>query len=99
MYRNLRAGVTAQQTAQCEQPRHEVEIGLRFAGLDELIDLLQCGEVVPGLGRDGGQAATARQVDRRGHIAEGHEPADGSRRVAHRSRRRTNVLSATMSTK
>ena len=92
-------GIRSRQRAEGEQPRHEAEIGVGFARLDELIDLVKRGEVVPGLGRGGGQAVTSRQVDRRGHIIKGHEPADGSRRVAHRSRRRTNVLSATMSTK
>ena len=52
------------------------------------------GEMVPGLGRGGGQDATARQLDRPGHLAKGHEPADGSIRAAHRSRSRTNFLSS-----
>ena len=41
--------------------RHEAEIGVRFAGLDELIDLVQCGEVVQRLGRDWRQGATVGQ--------------------------------------
>ena len=38
-------------------------IGLRFAGLDELIDLVQCGEVVPSLRCSGvgSQGATTGQ--------------------------------------
>ena len=67
--------VGARQAAQREQPRHEPEIGLRFAGLDELIDLVQCGEVVSCLerGRPGGQAVTTGPLDRPGDVAEGNK--------------------------
>ena len=49
------------------------EIGLHFAGLNELIDLAQRGEVVPGLRRHG---ATARDNARQrvGQLTERHEP-------------------------
>ena len=54
--------IRSRQRAEGEQPRHEAEIGVGLARLDELIDLVQRGEVVPDLGRGGRQAATTRQV-------------------------------------
>ena len=45
------AGVTAGQGAQHQHPRHEAEIGVRFAGRDKLIHLISLGEVVQRLGR------------------------------------------------
>ena len=45
------AGVGAGQAAQCHHPRHEAEIGVRFAGRDELVYLVGLGEVVQRLGR------------------------------------------------
>ena len=47
----LVSGVGAGQAAQCQQPRHESQIGVRFAGPDKLIHLIGLGEVVPCLGR------------------------------------------------
>ena len=80
--------IRARQRAEGEQPRHEPKIGLRFAGLDELIDLLQCGEVVPRLGRGGRQGSTAGQFDRPGHVAEGNKSVSFLLVVfAHRSSR------------
>ena len=88
--------IGARQAAQREQPRHEPDISLRLARADELRHLVEAGEVVPRLGRGGAvcQDATVWQLDRPGQIAEGHEPAAGSRRAAHRSRIRTTFLRA-----
>ena len=47
----LVAGVGAGQAAQRHQPRHETEIGGRFAGRDKLVHLVGLGEVVERLGR------------------------------------------------
>ena len=44
-------GVAAGQGAQRQQPRHEAKIGVRFAGTDKLVHLIEAGEVVPRLGR------------------------------------------------
>ena len=41
------AGVGAGQAAQRQQPRHETEIGVRFAGPDQLVDLIGEGEAPP----------------------------------------------------
>ena len=43
-------GVGAGQAAQRHQPRHEAQIGVRFAGPDQLVHLVGQGEVVPRLG-------------------------------------------------
>ena len=65
------AGVGALQTAQREQPRHEAEFGVGLARLNELVDLVETGEVVPALGvqtvlgRDH-RAARHRRPRRRG---------------------------------
>ena len=40
------AGVGAGQRAQRHRARHETEIGVRFAGLDQLIHLIEAGEVL-----------------------------------------------------
>ncbi len=40
------AGVSAGQGAQRHRPRHEAEIGVRFAGPDKLVHLVGLGEVV-----------------------------------------------------
>ena len=40
------AGVGAGQGAQRHQPRHEAEIGVRFAGRNKLVHLVEAGEVV-----------------------------------------------------
>ena len=45
------AGVGAGQGAQRHHPRHEAQIGVRFAGLDKLVHLIGLGEVVQRLGR------------------------------------------------
>ena len=45
------AGVGAGQAAQRHQPRHETHVGVLFAGLDQLVHLIQAREVVPRLGR------------------------------------------------
>ncbi len=45
------AGVGAGQAAQRQQPRHEAEIGVRFAAPDKLVHLIGLGEVVQRLGR------------------------------------------------
>ena len=68
------AWVGARQGAQRHQPRHEPEIGLRFAGLDELRHLAQRGEVVP---RPRGHGAPAPLDARQpyGHLTDRHEPA------------------------
>ena len=71
----LRAGITARQTAQREQPRHEAKIGVGFARLNELVDLVETGEVVQRLGRGWRQGATVGQLDRPGDIVEGNESA------------------------
>ena len=77
--------IGARQTAQREQPRHEAEIGLRFARLDELINLAQRGGMVPSLCRHYPPARDdARQ--RAGHVADGHKPANWSRGAAHCSK-------------
>ena len=47
----LVAGVAAGQAAQRHRPRHETKIGVRFAGPDKLIHLVEAGEVVQRLGR------------------------------------------------
>ena len=44
------AGVGAGQGAERHQPRHEAEIGVRFAGPDQLVHLIEAGEVAPRLG-------------------------------------------------
>ena len=41
------AGVSARQGAQREQPRHKAEIGILLARVNELVDLVETGEVVP----------------------------------------------------
>ena len=43
---NLRAGVTARQTAQREQPSHETKVGVSLARADELRHLVELREVV-----------------------------------------------------
>ena len=45
---------------------------------------MECGEVVPRLGRGWRQGSTAGQFDRPGYVTEGYEPADWSRGDAHR---------------
>ena len=45
------AGIGAGQRAQRQQPRHEAQIGVRFAGRDKLVHLIGLGEVVARLGR------------------------------------------------
>ena len=45
------AGVGAGQAAQHHHPRHEAEIGVRFAGSDKLVHLIGNGEASPRLGR------------------------------------------------
>ena len=45
------AGVGAGQGAQHQHPRHEAEIGVRFAGRNKQVHLIGLGEVVPRLGR------------------------------------------------
>ena len=45
------AGVGAGQAAQHQQPRHETEIGVRFAGRNKQVHLIGLGEVVACLGR------------------------------------------------
>ena len=44
------AWVAARQAAQRHRPRHEPQIGVRFAGPDQLVHLIGLGEVVPRLG-------------------------------------------------
>ena len=67
--------IGTRQAAQCQQPRHEADIGFRFARLDELIDLVETGEVVPRLGCGWRQGAAVGQLDRPGDIADRHESA------------------------
>ena len=45
------AGVGARQAAQRHHPRHETQIGIRFAGPDKLIHLVEAGVMVQRLGR------------------------------------------------
>ena len=45
------AGVGAGQRAERQEPRHEAQIGVRFAGRNKLIHLIGLGEVVARLGR------------------------------------------------
>ena len=45
------AEVGAGQGAERHQPRHEAKIGVRFAGPDQLVHLIEAGEVAPRLGR------------------------------------------------
>ena len=44
------SGIGAGQGAERQQPRHEAEIGVRFAGPDKLVHLIGLGEVVDRLG-------------------------------------------------
>ena len=44
------AGVGARQAAQRHQPRHEAYVGIVFAGLNQLVHLVEAGEVVSRLG-------------------------------------------------
>ena len=53
------AGVGAGQGAERHQPRHEAEIGVRFAGPDQLVHLIEAGEVAPRLGEDARSAFTS----------------------------------------
>ena len=53
------ARVGAGQGTQCHQPRHEAEIGVRFAGPDQLVHLIEAGEVAPRLGEDARSAFTS----------------------------------------
>ena len=46
-----RAWVASRQGAQRHRARHEAEIGVRFAGRDKLVHLIEAGEVVHRLGR------------------------------------------------
>ena len=78
-------GVEGQPAAERPALGHLVaEIGLRFADLDEPIDLAQRGEVMPGLRR---HAAPARDDARQrvGQLADRHEPATFLLFVAHRT--------------
>ena len=63
------------RTAQREQSRHEAEIGVRLARVNELVDLVETGEVVQRLtsGWAGRPAATAWQLGRPGDVADGNE--------------------------
>ena len=56
--------IGARQTAQREQPRHEAEIGVGLARFDELIDLVQCGEVMPRLQRGRARRQTTPEAAR-----------------------------------
>ena len=44
------SGVGARQAAQRQQPCHEPQISVRFAGPDKLVHLIEAGEVAPRLG-------------------------------------------------
>ena len=58
------AGVGAGQAAQRHHPRHEAQIGVRFAGSDKLVHLIEAGEVVQRLGRGSAQSfPRAGQID------------------------------------
>ena len=59
------AGVGAGQGAQRQQPRHEAEIGVRFAGRDQLVHLIGLGETP--LRR----AVRAERLDGAGQIGQG----------------------------
>ena len=69
------AGVGAGQGAERHHPRHEAEIGGRFAGPDKLIHLVEAGEVVQRLGR-----GFADCLHRAGEI--GDDFTDGNQPVA-----------------
>ena len=45
------AGVGAGQGAKRHQPRHKAPVGVRFAGTDKLVHLIEAGEVVQRLRR------------------------------------------------
>ena len=60
------AGVASRQGAQRHHPRHETQIGVRFASPDQLVHLIEAGEVVPRLGR-----GFADRLDRTGQIGQG----------------------------
>ena len=46
----MELGVGTGQAAQHHQPRHEAQIGVRFAGRNKLVHLVGLGEVVERLG-------------------------------------------------
>ena len=50
-----------------------------LARINELVDLVETGEVVPRLSRGRRQGATAGQIDTSDHVADGHEPASFTR--------------------
>ena len=60
------SGVGAGQRTQHHHPRHESQVGVRFAGADKLVHLIGLGEVVPRLGR-----GFADRLDRAAHTGEG----------------------------
>ena len=62
-----------------EQPRHEAEIGVRLARVDELVDLVEAGEVVSRPRRGRRQGATVGQLDTGDHVAEGNKPISFTR--------------------
>ena len=77
--------IGARQTAQREQPCYEAQVGVCLARTNQLVDLVETGEVVPRLGRGGRQGSTAGQFNDAGYGADGHEPTDWSNWFTHRS--------------
>ena len=75
MYSFWSPGLVRGRPTQREQPRHEAKIGVGFARVNELVDLVETGEVVQRLGRGWRQGATVGQLDRPGDIVEGNESA------------------------
>ena len=57
------------------QPRHEAEIGVRFAGSDQLAHLIGKGEVMPRLGRGLGECL-------HGPVQTGDNFSDGNHAVS-----------------
>ena len=73
MYSFRSPGIGAWQRTQREQPRHEPEIGVCLARANELVDLVETGEVVPRLGSTIAERfhRDTRQVN--GNVADGNE--------------------------
>ena len=70
------AGVGTGQAAQHQQPRHEAQVGVRFAGRNKLVHLGGLGEVVPRLRR-----GVADRLNRSVQAAEGFPMGTNSFRL------------------
>ena len=69
------AGVGAGQAAQRHHPRHETEIGVRFAGRNKQVHLIGLGEVVPRLGRGFADRWHRRVIQAGDDLADWNQPA------------------------